>query len=100
MHNRSISSTDPLIVADAHWSLPTLDAEVGSWLLLSSMAEATNDIIFIQEDRLLGRLFRANRPGIVRVYCHDTKWAVFVRISRYQFIELSKYRHFEEVEDE
>jgi len=94
------SSTDPLIVADAHWSLPTLDTEVGSQLLLPSMAEATNDTITIQEDRPLGRLFRANRPGIVRVYCPNNKWAVFVRVSRYQFVGLSKYRHLEEVEDE
>ncbi len=94
------ASPDPLIVGDAHWSLPTLDAEVGSWLLLPSMAEATNDTIFIQEDRPKGRLFRANRPGIVRVYCPNNKWAVFIRVSRYQFVGLSKYRHLEEVEDE
>lgn len=93
-------SKDLLIVADIHWSLPTLDAEVGNWLLLPSMAEATNDTISIQEDHPKGRLFRANRPGIVRVYCPNNKWAVFIRVSRYQFVGLSKYRHFEEVEDE
>lgn len=94
------SSTDPLIVADAHWSLSTLDAEVGSQLLLPSTVKATNDTITFQEHNPLGCLFRANRPGLVRVYCPTNKWAIFVRISRYQFIGLSKYRHIEEVEDE
>jgi Zn-dependent peptidase ImmA (M78 family) len=94
------TSPEPLIVADAHWSLPTLDAEVGSQLLLPSTAEATNDIITVVGNYSQGRLFRANRPGILRVYYPDAEWAVFVRVSRYQFIGLSQYRHLEEVEDE
>ncbi|MCG6135144.1 MAG: ImmA/IrrE family metallo-endopeptidase [Nostoc sp. LLA-1] len=94
------SSAEPLIIADAHWSMPTLDAEVGSQLLLPSTAEATNDTITIQENYPTGRLFRATRPGIVRVFCRDSEWAVFVRVSRYQFVGLSQYRHLEEMEDE
>lgn len=94
------SSAEPLIIADAHWSMPTLDAEVGSYLLLPNTAEATNDTITFQENHSQGRLFQANRPGIVRVYCRDAEWAAFVRVSRYQFVGLSKYRHLEEPEDE
>jgi Zn-dependent peptidase ImmA (M78 family) len=93
-------SSEPLIIADEHWSIPTIDAEVGSQLLLPSTAEAANQTITFQEDRPNGRLFRANRPGIVRVYCRDTKWAVFVRVSRHKFVGLSQYRHLEEPEDE
>jgi Zn-dependent peptidase ImmA (M78 family) len=94
------TSTAPLIIADLQWSLSILDAEVGSNLLLPSMAESTKDTITIQEELPLGRLFRANRPGIVRVYCPDSNWAIFVRISRFQFEGLSKYRHLEDIEDE
>ncbi|MGB7443425.1 MAG: ImmA/IrrE family metallo-endopeptidase [Coleofasciculaceae cyanobacterium] len=93
-------SANPLIIADAHWSMPTIDAEVGSLLLLPSGAEAANDTITLEENHPKGCLFRANRPGIVQAYCRDTGWAVFVRVSRYQFIGLSQHRHFEEVEDE
>jgi len=93
-------SSDPLIIADEHWSMPTIDAEVGSLLLLPTGAEAANDTITFEENHPKGRLFKANRPGVVRVYCRDTGWAVFVRVSRYQFIGLSQYRHLEEVEDE
>lgn len=94
------TSTDPLIIADLQWSLPILDAEVGSNLLLPSMAESAKDTITIQEELPLGRLFRANRPGLVRVYCPDSNWAIFIRVSRYQFEGLSKYRHLEDIEDE
>jgi Zn-dependent peptidase ImmA (M78 family) len=94
------SSGDPLIIADEQWLLPTIDVEVGSQLLLPNKAKATSDTITFQEDLPSGRLFRANRPGIVRVYCPDSGWAVFVRISRFQFVGLSKYRHLDEVEDE
>lgn len=93
-------SANPLIIADEHWLMPTVDAEVGSLLLLPHGAEAANDTITLEEAHPKGCLFKANYPGIVRVYCRDTGWAVFVRISRYQFIGLSQYRHLEEVEDD
>lgn len=93
-------STNSLIIADKHWSMSTIDAEVGSLLLLPTGAEAANDTITFEKNHLKGCLFKANHPGLVRVYCRDTGWAVFVRVSRYQFIGLSQYRHLEEVEDE
>jgi len=93
-------SSEQLIIADEHWSIRTIDAEAGSQLLLPSTAEAANPTITFQEDRPNGRLFRANRPGTVRVYCRDTNWAVFVRVSRHQFVGLSQYRHLEEPKDE
>lgn len=94
------SSGNPLIIADEHWLLPTIDVEVGCQLLLPSKSEAANDAITVQEELPSGRLFRAHRPGIVRVHCIDTGWAIFVRVSRFQFVGLSKFRHLDEVEDE
>lgn len=99
-HILGYPSSEPLIIADQHWSIPTIDAEVGSQLLLPNTADAANETITFQEDSPNGRLFRATRPGIVRVYCRDTKWAVFVRVSRHQFVGLSQYRHLEEPENE
>lgn len=93
-------TTNSLIIADEHWSLPTIDVEVGNYLLLPHTAKSEKDIIAFEENHSKGNLFLANRPGIVRVYCPDTQWAVFVRVSRSQFIGLSKFRHLEEVEDE
>jgi Zn-dependent peptidase ImmA (M78 family) len=95
------SSSDPLIIADANWAMSMpIDAEVGNLLLLPHTAEAENDTIVFQEEHRLGRLFRANRRGFVRVHCPNTSWAVFVRVSPYQYVGLSKHRHYPEVEDD
>lgn len=93
-------TTNSLIIADEHWSLSTIDVEVGNYLLLPNTAQSETDIITFEENHPKGTLFLANRPGIARVYCPGTQWAVFVRVSHNQFIGLSKFRHLEEEEDE
>ena len=93
-------TTNPLIIADEHWSLPTIDVEVGNYILLPHTAKSERDIITFEENHSKGNLFLADRPGIVRVYCPGTQWAVFVRVSHNQFIGLSQYRHLEEDENE
>lgn len=90
----------PLVVADEHWRMPTLDAEVGMHLLLPADAEAASDVIAPVTDTLHGRLFRAQRPGIVRVQAAGGQWAVFARVARYQYVGLGRYRHFEESADD
>lgn len=91
-------SDDPLIVADNHWSLSTLDAEVGTLLLLPDKTEifAGSDVIVPKQDNHLGRIFRANRPGITKVSCNDN-WQVDVRISKKEYPGLDKFRFEEEV---
>ena len=93
-------AADPLIIADEHWELPTLDAEVGYHLLLPKGSEAGPGAIAAQCDRTDGRLFRAVCPGIVRVSRPGTDWAAFVRVSRPQFAGLCRYRHLEECDDD
>jgi len=96
----SQSTPFPLIIADAQWVPPTIDVEVGSQLLLPSNAQPASDLIKVQSAHPKGRLFTAVRPGIVRVHCPGAEWAVFVRVSPYQFVGLSEYRHFEDLDDE
>lgn len=88
----------PLIVADKHWVLPTLDAEVGTLLLLPNKTETVpgSDVIIPQQDHHLGRIFLANRPGIIRVICDDN-WQVDVQISKKEYSGLDKFRFEEEV---
>jgi Zn-dependent peptidase ImmA (M78 family) len=95
-----IPLSDPLVVADEKWLLPTIDVEVGTRVLVPANATGTSKLLTMEQDLAAGRLFRADRPGIERVYCPNTNWAVFVRISRFQFEGLSKYRHFEEIDNE
>jgi len=41
-----------------------------------------------------GRLFKATKPGITRVFTPDGKWAAMIRIMQDQYHGLSRYRHF------
>jgi len=93
---------DPLIVADERWALGTLDAEVGTLLLLPDRATAENERIVAPQANLPtgGRLYRAVRPGVVRVTQQGTTWAVFVRVSNRQFVGFAEYRHLERADDD
>lgn len=93
-------SPAPLIVADQHFASPTVDAEVAMHLLLPPGTEVANDAIVCERDLAEGRLFRAGRPGIVRAVCPGTPWAIFVRVSRNQYVGLAQYRHLEDLPDE
>jgi hypothetical protein len=93
------SSSAPLVVADSHWSLPTLDTEVGTYLLLPCGADLMDGSqLAYRGDLPNGRLFEAIRPGIARVACPGTPWAVFVRVSRREYVGLAQYRHLEDDE--
>lgn len=94
------ASADPLIVADRHSCSQTIDAEVGTQLLLPADVAPTNDVLTAVADHSAGRLFRAGRAGIARVAGAGTPWAAFVRVSRAQYVGLARYRHLEDDADE
>ncbi|MCY4309751.1 MAG: hypothetical protein OXC54_00300, partial [Rhodospirillaceae bacterium] len=94
----------PLIVADRHRTVPTLDAEVNMLLLLPPKAEVTGGELAFERGVPSGRLFRAVKPGIFQATAGD--WAVFVRVAPVQrngpcgYVGLAQYRHLEEDPDE
>jgi Zn-dependent peptidase ImmA (M78 family) len=90
----------PLIVADVAWASPTLDAEVGTQLLLPADTVATNDVIVPLRDLPRGRLFEAVRSGIAQVVRPSSSWAVFARVMRKQYVGLAEFRHLEDDPDE
>jgi Zn-dependent peptidase ImmA (M78 family) len=91
------SSKSPLIVADLRWTLSTLDTEVGCDILLPVSAESRGDQITLVKDLSMGRLFKAERPGIVQVECKSDGWSVSIRVSPQQFVGPLKHRHMEDV---
>ena len=95
-------ASDALIIADERWASPTLDAEVGTMLLLPAGVKAESDLVVAPqgEHRSGARIYRAVRPGIVRVARLDPAWAVFVRVARYQFAGFAEYRHLEQEDDD
>ncbi|MXZ72683.1 MAG: ImmA/IrrE family metallo-endopeptidase [Acidobacteria bacterium] len=88
----------PLVIADRHHALGTLDAEVGTLVLLPAGATTDSAHIAPFEDTRNGTVFRALRPGLARVSIPGGTWGVIVRVSRKDYAGLARYRHLEETE--
>jgi hypothetical protein len=89
-----------LVAIDEHHLLPTVDVEVGTHVLLPQGSDPEQAALEFVVELPSGRLFKAMRPGLVRVEAHGGSWAILVRISRYQYVGWSQYRHLEEIDSE
>lgn len=94
------AAKDPLVIADRQHALGTLDAEVGSLVLLPAGATTESDQIEQLKDTRNGRVFRALRPGLARASLPGENWGVVVRVSRLKYAGLAQYRHLEEINGE
>jgi len=90
---------EPLIVSDEHWSASTVDLEVGAYLISPKQTAADCSILRRCESLPAGELFQAISPGLGRLIHEQLDVCRFVRVSRFQFVGLSKFRHLEEVPD-
>ena len=88
----------PLVIADRHHALGTLDAEVGTLVLLPPGAATDSAHIARFKDTPNGTVFRAMRPGLARVSIPGGNWGLVVRVSRKDYAGLAKYRHLEKTE--
>lgn len=91
--------SDRLWVADGHYSMPTLDTEVGTTLLLPPGSRPEFPHLEHVADLPGGAVYQAVRPGMTRVEAQGV-WAVVVRISRYQYSGWSTNRHLELIGDD
>jgi Zn-dependent peptidase ImmA (M78 family) len=89
------ATPDHLIAVDSHYTLATVDAEVGNRVLLPAGVTSESDQIELIEQMPNGNLYRALRPGLARA-ANGTDWGVVVRVSRFQYAGLAQYRHLEE----
>ena len=91
--------TDRLWVADQHYSMPTLDTEVGTTLLLPPGSRPEFPHLKHVADFSNGAVFQAESPGIIRVEAGE-EWALLVRVSRFQYSGWSTNRHLELTEED
>ena len=96
----SFATTEPLMVVDRQYPIGTVDVEVGTLVLLPIGTLVESDHIAFFKDAPSGRLFRAMRPGLARAAIPGENWGVVVRVSRYQYAGLARYRHLEETDGE
>jgi hypothetical protein len=87
-----------LAVIDRHHTLQTVDTEVGATLLLPSGTEMEHERLAMPEYTPRGRLFHIRRPGGVRAFSADGKWAVMVRAMVDEYVGLAWCRHLEREE--
>jgi Zn-dependent peptidase ImmA (M78 family) len=87
---------EPLVVVDQHWTAPTVDLEVDTFLLVPGSLSADGPVL--RHCRSFGatELFQAVTPGLGRLIDKKSGDSRFVRVSRFQFSGLSKFRHLEE----
>ena len=88
---------EPLVIADRHHAFGTLDAEVGTLVLLPQGTATDSDHIEEVKDTPNGTVFRAIRLGLARVSLASVNWGIVVRVSRKEYAGLAKYRHLEEI---
>jgi Zn-dependent peptidase ImmA (M78 family) len=94
------SLANTLMIVGTQWLLKTIDVEVGYQLLLPKTVQLEGNVVSFQTDLEEGRLFCANRQGIVRVHCSKSDWSAFIRVARSEYKGFSQYRHIEESDDE
>jgi Zn-dependent peptidase ImmA (M78 family) len=90
----------PLVIADMHHAMGTIDAEVGTLVLLPPDVVAESDQVELVRRTASGTLYRTIRPGLVRVAVPGSDWGIVVRVSRFQYAGLARYRHLEETDGE
>jgi Zn-dependent peptidase ImmA (M78 family) len=87
---------EPLVVVDEHWTAPTVDLEVGTFLLVPAARSADGPVLGHCHSFGATELFQATMPGLGRLIDKKSGYSRFVRVSRFQFAGLSKFRHLEE----
>lgn len=93
------STPEPLVLVDEFWELPTIDVEVGTLVLLPEGCVAEGAQLEAVAHPT-GRLYRAVKTGIGRVHHPGRSWAVFLRVTRFQFVGFSTNRHLEDNDDD
>ncbi|WP_183560886.1 ImmA/IrrE family metallo-endopeptidase [Mucilaginibacter sp. SP1R1] len=82
-------------IIDEHAQLKVIDLEVGNYLVLPQHIEIEGDHLQKFKNTAVGVGYTAVKPGIVRAASRDGNFATFIRIQRYRYAGLAKYRHLE-----
>jgi len=90
----------PLIVTDQRLNCATIDAEVGTLLLLPSGAVAGSAGLEPLDAGPSGSVFKLLRQGIYRATVPGCEWSILIRVSRKDYHGLARYRHLESEEDD
>jgi Zn-dependent peptidase ImmA (M78 family) len=88
--------TRHLVIVDDRWSGVAVDLQVGDCAIIPTNVRLEGRSAAVVKPHKFGQLIEACKPGISRAESHDETWAVFIRVSRKDFIGRSTYRHLED----
>lgn len=91
--------TGDLVVVDPAWTGRPVDLRVGDWLLLPPNIEVESSQLRVKGENAAGLLLTATAQGCGRLHNPVTDQALFLRVSRNQYVGLGKYRHLEDPDD-
>lgn len=92
--------TSNLIIADQHWKKRPIDIQVGDLIITPSHTVHIGKHVELIKESEKSNIFKGYSPGIGRFKNVKYSWDSFFRVSRREYVGLSKYRHLEEVDDE
>lgn len=82
-----------LALVDAAWGSVAVDLQVGDMAILERGEQVAGPSAVSCGHVSAGQVIKAVRPGISTVSSADGKWAVYIRVSRKDFVGRSDYRH-------
>ena len=88
--------TNNLAIVDHCWNQIALDLRVSDYAIVPANVKLEGRSVAVVSPHQLGQLIEAREPGIARAESFDQSWAMFVRVSRQNFIGRSIYRHLED----
>lgn len=88
-----------LVVVDQHWKERTVDIQIEDLIIAPSGTLSEGNCVCQVHSDNEKEVFKSIKQGVGRFVNTRLKWATFVRVSRKNYMGLSKYRHFEDPED-
>lgn len=85
-----------LVIADRAWDSVAVDLQVGDAAILPEGVTLEGSSATVAGAHEMGVVVTGNVPGIARAESADGSWAVFVRVSRRDFVGRSTYRFMED----
>ena len=89
--------SNTLFVVDENFSTMPIDVETNSLLLLPEDVEFDDESYMKAVKHLAGgTVYEVIKPGISRLHSEERKWGAFLRIQKFKYVGLTKFRHLQD----
>ena len=96
----AVPSTTHLVLVDRAWIRVAVDLRVGDVAILPVGTTLAGGSVEVAGESPQGVLVEATQPGLTQAEMPGADWAAFLRVSRRDYVGLSKHRFLEEADDD